>query len=143
MRKRRMPAEAPPDTLIHAVAAAHRRGAKIVGLCLGLFVLAADGLLDGHRATTHWRCAADLAHRYPNIQVDPDVLWVDHGDVVTSAGTAAVLDCCLHLVRQDYGTQVATRVARGWWSLPIVQDLKPSISRNPWGTRRHQTPSKK
>ena len=102
----------PPEPLIDALVAAHRRGAKIVGLCLGSFVLAAAGLLNGRRATTHWRYTEELARQYPNVHIDPDVLWVDGGDVVTSAGTAAALDCCLHLVRQDYGARVAARIAR-------------------------------
>lgn len=108
----RDPAELPPGRLVDALRRAHARGAKVVGLCLGAFVLAACGLLDGRRATTHWRHAADLARRYPLIQVDASVLWVDHGDVVTSAGTAAAIDCCLNLVRQDHGAAVAARLAR-------------------------------
>lgn len=108
----RDPAEAPSPALLAALVAAHRRGACIVGLCLGAYVLAAAGLLDGRRATTHWAYAADFARRYPQIAVDPDVLYVDDGDVVTSAGTAAGIDCCLHLLRREYGAEVANRVAR-------------------------------
>ncbi len=108
----RDPAEIPPEPLLTALKASHERGARVVGLCLGAFVLAAAGLLDGRRATTHWRYAPDLALRYPAIRVDPGVLWVDEADVITSAGTAAALDCCLYLLHQDRGADIANRVAR-------------------------------
>ena len=85
---------------------------RIVGLCLGAFVLAEAGLLEGRKATTHWQCADRFAARYPAVTLDRDVLYVDEGDVVTSAGTAAGLDCCLHLLRSDWGAEVANRVAR-------------------------------
>ena len=104
--------ERPPAALLEALRRAHRRGAQIVGLCLGAFVLADAGLLDGREATTHWSYAAAFAARYPAVRLDPDVLYVDHGDVLTSAGTAASLDCCLHLLRQRCGAEVANRVAR-------------------------------
>ena len=105
-------AERPPAPLLAALQAAHERGAQIVGLCLGAYVLAAAGLLDGRRATTHWAYAADFAARFPAVSVDADVLYVEDGNLVTSAGTAAGIDCCLHLVRQRYGAQAANRVAR-------------------------------
>jgi len=104
--------ERPPTELLDALRRAHRRGAQIVGLCLGAFVLAEAGLLDGRDATTHWNYADAFAARYPAVRLDPDVLYVDHGDVLTSAGTAASLDCCLHLLRQRCGAEVANRVAR-------------------------------
>jgi transcriptional regulator GlxA family with amidase domain len=104
--------ERPPEALLRALQAAHRRGARIVGLCLGAFVLAEAGLLDGRPATTHWALAATFARRYPGIELRPDVLYVDEGDVLTSAGTAAGIDCCLHLLRRDHGAEVAARVAR-------------------------------
>nr|WP_062207589.1 helix-turn-helix domain-containing protein [Streptomyces sp. NBRC 109706] len=104
--------EAPPAALVEAVRAAHRAGARIVSLCTGAFVLAAAGLLDGHRATTHWAHTDTLAARHPGIEVDPDVLYVDNGQVLTSAGKAAALDLCLHLVRRDHGSAVANTVAR-------------------------------
>jgi transcriptional regulator GlxA family with amidase domain len=91
---------------------AHGRGARIVGLCLGAFALVEAGLLDGREAVTHWSAAAELARRRPQVQVRSDVLWCDHRDVVTSAGVAAALDCCLHLVRADHGAAVAAAVAR-------------------------------
>lgn len=104
--------ELPPENLLNALRKAHQRGAKIVSFCLGAFVLAAAGLLDGRRATTHWKWATELAERYPQINVEPDVLYVDEGDVVTSAGCAAAIDCCLHLLRSRYGAEVANHIAR-------------------------------
>jgi len=103
---------APPPALLEALRRAHRRGAQIVGLCLGAFVLAEAGLLDGRGASTHWHYAAEFAARYPTVRLDADVLYVDEGDVLTSAGTAASLDCCLHLLRQRCGAEIANRVAR-------------------------------
>lgn len=108
----RDPNELPPKALLMALREAETRGATIVGLCLGSYVLAAAGLLNGRRATTHWFWAEDLAWRYPQILVDPDVLYVDEGEIVTSAGGAAGLDCCLHLLRRSQGAEIANRVAR-------------------------------
>jgi transcriptional regulator GlxA family with amidase domain len=108
----RDPAERPPQELLDRLTAARRRGARIVGLCLGAYVLAEAGLLDGRRATTHWAYAQDFALRFPEVKVDVDVLYVEDGSLVTSAGTAAGIDCCLHLLRQGYGAEVANRVAR-------------------------------
>jgi AraC family transcriptional regulator, transcriptional activator FtrA len=105
-------ADPPPRPLVDAVRAAHRRGARVASLCTGAFVLAEAGLLDGRRATTHWAHAAALRDRYPAVRVDADVLYVDEGDVLTSAGKAAALDLCLHLVRTDHGTAVANALAR-------------------------------
>ena len=102
----------PPPRLLHALREAHARGATVVGLCLGAFVVAASGLLDGRRATTHWHWAPAFAARFPAVQLDPSVLYIDEGRVVTSAGTAASLDCCLHLLRRWCGAEVANRVAR-------------------------------
>ncbi|MFF4104731.1 helix-turn-helix domain-containing protein [Streptomyces sp. NPDC001903] len=102
----------PPAELVDAVRAAHEAGARVASLCTGAFVLAAAGLLDGRRATTHWLHAAALAAKYPRVEVDPDVLYVDHGSVLTSAGKAAAMDLCLHLVRLDHGSAVANQVAR-------------------------------
>lgn len=91
---------------------AHRRGALIVGLCLGTFAIAAAGLLAGRKATTHWAYTDQLQALHPDIAVDADVLYVDDGDIVTSAGVAAGLDCCLHIVRARYGAEAALRLAR-------------------------------
>jgi len=104
--------EAPPPALLAALRAAYRRGARLCSICSGVFVLAAAGLLDGRRATTHWRYAERLAQRYPNVQVQADALYVDEGQLVTSAGSAAGLDMLLHLVRRDYGARVGNLVAQ-------------------------------
>lgn len=101
-----------PEVLREALRAAYSRGARLVSICSGAFVLAATGLLDGKRATTHWRYAEALRRRYPDVQVDPRVLYVDEGQLLSSAGSAAGLDLCLHLVRRDFGADVANRVAR-------------------------------
>lgn len=101
-----------PDTLCCALRAAHDQGARLLSICSGAFVLAACGLLDGKRATIHWRYADALTQRYPAVQVHPDVLSVDEGTLITSAGSAAGIDACLHLVRRDYGAKVANQVAR-------------------------------
>lgn len=101
-----------PDELSAALRRAHEAGALVVGLCLGAFPLAAAGLLDGREATTHWLATDRLAQSYPGIIVRPDQLYVDTGDVITSAGVAASLDCCLHIVRRLYGADAAQRLAR-------------------------------
>jgi AraC family transcriptional activator FtrA len=98
--------------LAEALSHAHRRAALIVGLCLGTFAIAAAGLLSGRKATTHWAYTDQLQALHPDIAVDADVLYVDNGDIVTSAGVAAGLDCCLHIVRARYGAEVALRLAR-------------------------------
>ncbi len=103
---------APPQSLVEASRKAHARGVRVASICTGAFVLAEAGLLDGRRATVHWMYADLLAERYPNVQVDPAVLYVDEGSVLTSAGIAAGLDLCLHMVRLDLGTDVANRLAR-------------------------------
>ncbi|MFF4219481.1 helix-turn-helix domain-containing protein [Streptomyces nondiastaticus] len=104
--------EDPPADLVDAVRAAHEAGARVVSFCTGAFVLAAAGLLDGRRATTHWVHTEALAARYPRVEVDPDVLYVDNGSVLTSAGKAAAMDLCLHLVRLDHGSSTANALAR-------------------------------
>ncbi len=102
----------PPSTLLAALRRAHASGTRIMSICSGVFVLAAAGLLDGRRVTAHWAHADLLARRYPSLQVDATVLYVDDGDVLTSAGRAAGLDLCIHLVRRDFGATVANEVAR-------------------------------
>ncbi len=104
--------EKPSADLVEAVRTAHKGGARVASICSGAFVLAAAGLLDGRRATTHWMHAARLAEQYPYVQVDPDVLYIDDGTILTSAGKAAGLDLCLHIVRTDHGTAVANALAR-------------------------------
>lgn len=106
------PENTAPLALSSALQKAHARGAQIVGLCLGAFVLGDAGLLDGHRATTHWACSELFAKRFPRANFLPDVLYVDDGNVITSAGTVAAIDCCLNLVRHRHGADVANRVAR-------------------------------
>lgn len=132
----RDPAEPPPAALLDALRAAHARGAQLVGLCLGAFVLAAAGILDDRPASTHWAWADDFAARYPRVRLDRDVLYVDDGNVLTSAGTAAGLDCCLHVLRKMCGAEVANFVARrlvvsphrqGGQAQYIQQPLPPNV----------------
>jgi len=105
------PAVADAD-LVAWVRDAAARSRRVTSVCSGAFILAAAGLLDGRRATTHWMYAEELARRYPSVDVDPRVLYVDDGDIMTSAGTAAGIDLCLHVVRLDHGAEVANAVAR-------------------------------
>jgi transcriptional regulator GlxA family with amidase domain len=101
-----------PAAVLRAIHRAVDRGARVASICSGAFVLAAAGVLDGLRATTHWLAAADLARRHPRIEVDANVLYVDNGRVLTSAGATAGFDLCIHLVRRDLGAEVAAAVAR-------------------------------
>lgn len=101
-----------PDAVKIALREAHTRGARLASICTGAFILAASGLLGGKRVTTHWRFAEDLARLYPQITVEPNVLFVDEGSIVTSAGASAGLDMCLHIVRRDFGQSVAANTAR-------------------------------
>ena len=102
-----------PDDVLAALRAAYDRGARMLSFCTGTFLLAAAGVLDGRPATTHWEAAGDLAQTFPEVRVDPDVLYVDDGQVLTSAGAAASFDLALHVVRLDHGADVANAVARG------------------------------
>jgi AraC family transcriptional activator FtrA len=102
----------PPPALLEALRTAYNRGARIASLCTGAFTLAAAGLLDGRTATTHWMHAGELARRWPAVRTAPGVLYTDEGRILTSAGSAAGLDLCLHIVRQDHGTRVANTLAR-------------------------------
>ena len=101
-----------PDSICRQLRKADSRGARFLGICSGTYVLAAAGLLKSKRATTHWRYAKDLRIKYPDIDVDESKLYVEDGNIVTSAGSSAGLDACLHIVRKDYGTEVANNVAR-------------------------------
>jgi AraC family transcriptional activator FtrA len=101
-----------PVSLVEALRGAHARGARLMSLCSGVAVLAATGLLDGLKATTHWRYADTIAQRHPDIHLDPDVLYVDEGQILTAAGSAAGIDLCLHVVRRDFGAEAANSVAR-------------------------------
>jgi transcriptional regulator GlxA family with amidase domain len=106
------PDDEAPEDVLEALRAAHARGARILSFCSGAFLLARAGLLDGRRCTTHWMYAERLQQECPEVDVAPDVLYVVDGEVMTSAGTAAAIDLCLHLVRQDHGADVANAVAR-------------------------------
>ncbi|MDH0305402.1 GlxA family transcriptional regulator [Aeromonas caviae] len=108
----RDPAERPAQPLLDALVAARIRGAQIVGLCLGTYVLAYAGLLDGRGAATHWEFEQEFVQRFPRVRLDTNALYVDDDGLITSAGTAASLDCCLYLVRQHHGSQIANKLAR-------------------------------
>jgi transcriptional regulator GlxA family with amidase domain len=114
----RQPCEGPDapapfsEELLAALRRAVDRGARVLSVCSGAFILGEAGLLDGRRCTTHWRNAEELARRYPEAKVDPDVLYVDDDPVITSAGTAAGIDACLYLVRKEQGSRVANGIAR-------------------------------
>jgi AraC family transcriptional regulator, transcriptional activator FtrA len=101
-----------PSAVVDALVDAHARGARLLSICSGVVVLAATVLLDGKRAATHWRYADLVQRRFPKVSIDPNVLYVDEGQILTSAGSAAGLDLCLHLVRRDYGSKIANQVAR-------------------------------
>lgn len=110
-----MPVEmrlSPPEPLLEALKTAHAKGARIASICSGVYAVAATGLLDGRPATTHWMFAEDFATRFPAVKLDPDVLYVDDGEILTSAGTGAGIDLCLHMVAMDHGAAVANTVAR-------------------------------
>ena len=126
----------PPEPVLAALRAVVDRGGRVLSQCTGAFVLAAAGLLDGRRATTHWKYAAELARRYPQVEVDPGVLYVDEGRVITSAGTAAGIDACLHVIRLEHGAAVPTRSPATWWSPRTVTAGRRSSSRYWWTTRR-------
>jgi len=102
----------PGDEVVEALRVAHGRGATVASVCIGAFVLGHAGLLDGRRATTHWSRSDELAHTFPRVQVLPGVLYVDEGSVLTSAGLAAGMDMCLHIVRREHGAAAAARLAR-------------------------------
>jgi AraC family transcriptional activator FtrA len=148
----RDPRETPPARLIDALRRAHRRGARLVSICSGVFVIAATGLLNGKSATTHWRYTEELARRYPEIHIQPDVLYVDEGDILTSAGSAAGIDLGLHIIRRDFGTLVANQVARRlimpphrdggqaqFIERPVADEGSPWLSRLLEWVQRHLT----
>ncbi|HLM90070.1 MAG TPA: DJ-1/PfpI family protein, partial [Streptosporangiaceae bacterium] len=121
--------------LLEALRRAVDRGARVLSVCSGAFILGDAGLLDDRRCTTHWRNAAELARRYPRAKVDPDVLYVDDDPVISSAGTAAGIDACLYLVRKEQGSRVANGIARrmvvpphrdGGQAQYVVQPIAPS-----------------
>lgn len=123
------------ERLLKALRLAHARGVRMVGLCLGAFVLAEAGILDGRIASTHWIWAEDFARKYPKVSFDNDVLYIEDGNVFTSAGAAAAIDCCLHILRQDHGADVANQVARRMVVAPHrsggqVQYIEKPLPRN-------------
>lgn len=137
----RDPLERPPDELVHALRSAHGNGARIMSICSGVFILAATGLLDGLSASTHWRYTDRLKAAYPAIDVQPDVLYIDNGQLLTSAGSAAGLDLGLHLIRRDHGAAIANGVARRlvvsphrdggqaqFITAPVALDAGPALS---------------
>ena len=106
------PRERPPARFLRALRAAHERGARLMSICSGAFILGYAGLLDGRRATTHWRYTEQFRALFPKVELIPEVLYVDEGQIITSAGSAAGIDAGLHLIRRDFGAAVANRVAR-------------------------------
>jgi transcriptional regulator GlxA family with amidase domain len=107
-----MPLDDPSPAVLEALRQAAAEGARVASVCIGAFALAATGLLDGHTATTHWGHAPEFEERFPDVDLDPDVLYVDEGALLTSAGIAAGIDLCLHMVRNDFGAETATEVSR-------------------------------
>ena len=120
-----------PADVVAALRRAHRAGTRLASICTGAFALASAGLLDGKPATTHWRYADELARRHPQVRVDPDVLYVDAGDVLTSAGVASGIDLCLHLLRCDHGAAVANSVARLVVAAPHREGGQAQFTRRP------------
>jgi transcriptional regulator GlxA family with amidase domain len=121
--------ERPPDEALAAIRAAHADGAIVVSFCLSGFVLAATGLLNGRRAAAHWFYAPTLATMYPRVSVDPEVLFVDDGDIVTAAGTGAALDACLHLVAHLWGAKAHRQSREGWRCHPDATAPRPRLLR--------------
>jgi transcriptional regulator GlxA family with amidase domain len=110
--------EPPPAEALATIRVAARRGARLLSVCTGAFALASAGVLDGRRATTHWAWAGEMAKRFPAVRVDPDALFVDEGEVLTSAGLSAGVDLSLHVIRRDFGAAVGERVARHMVAAP-------------------------
>lgn len=131
----------PPQTLLDKLRLAHQRGAIIVGLCLGAFVLAQSGLLDGHRATTHWAFADEFSQRFPRVEFDNEPLFVDEGQLITSAGIAASIDCCLHIVRRFCGSEVANTIARVMVTAPFRSGGQKQYIPTPVASRPEQVTS--
>lgn len=122
----------PPERALAALRAAAQRGARLLSVCTGAFCLAHAGVLDGRRATTHWAWAGELARRFPAVEVDPDALFVDEGEVLTSAGLSAGIDLSLHVIRRDFGAEAGERVARHMVAAPHrdggqAQFFKPQL----------------
>jgi AraC family transcriptional activator FtrA len=133
----RNPDEIPPQSLIRALLKAHERGARLVSICSGVFVLGATGLMNGRCATTHWRYVDKLARAFPLIRLQPDVLYVDEQDILTSAGSAAGIDLCLHIIRKDFGTVIANKVARRLVISPHREGGQAQFIDKPVGEEAH------
>ncbi len=146
--------EHPPQALLDALVSASANGARFLSICSGVFVLAAAGLLTGKRATTHWHHLSALKEKYPDIDVEEDVLYIDEGNVITSAGSAAGIDASIHLIRRDFGSKVANSVARRlvmpphrdggqaqYVTAPVYQHPGPTISEMmDWARKRLADP---
>lgn len=128
---------APSAPLLDAVRSAHARGARILGLCLGAFVVAASGIAEGREVSTHWSAGPQLAARHPELTVRCEALWTDLGDVVTSAGVAAALDCCLHIVRTELGSAVAADLARSLVMAPHREGSQAQFLSRPLAADRN------
>lgn len=131
--------ERPPERLLRALDLAHQRGAILISICDGAFVLAHAGLLDGRRATTHWEDLDDLSRQFPEIIVEEEVLYVDEGNLITSAGGAAGIDACLHFVRREFSTQVANAIARRMVIGPHREGRQKQLSTQPVALRKGRT----
>ena len=131
--------ERPPEDLLEAVRLAGRNGARLVSFCSGAFVLAHAGVLAGRRATTHWRDFDLLAQRFPDIELINDVLYVDDGDVITSAGSSAAVDCSLHIIRRDFGGEIANKVARSLVTPPHREGGQSQYIEAPYQERAGQS----
>jgi transcriptional regulator GlxA family with amidase domain len=128
-----------PPAVVDALREAHQRGRRLVSICTGAFALATAGLLDGRRATTHWQNTDELARDFPLVKVDPNVLYVDEGDVLTSAGVSCGIDLCLHIVRRDLGAHAANTIARAIVAAPHREGGQAQYIPAPVG--RHETSS--
>ncbi|MGF1697157.1 helix-turn-helix domain-containing protein [Vibrio lamellibrachiae] len=131
----------PPKVLIKKLSDAHQRGATLVGLCLGAFVIAETGLLNGQSATTHWGYSEPFTERYPEVEFDSQPLFIDHDQLITSAGTAASLDCCLHIVRKLHGSEMASQLARVMVTAPFRSGGQQQYIPAPISTRSEQPTS--
>jgi transcriptional regulator GlxA family with amidase domain len=128
-----------PPAVLDTLRQAHRHGRRLVSICTGAFALATAGLLDGRRATTHWQHTDELARDFPLVKVDPDVLYVDEGDVLTSAGVSCGIDLCLHMVRRDLGAHAANTLARAIVAAPHREGGQAQYIQTPMG--RYETSS--
>ncbi|MGB3625841.1 MAG: helix-turn-helix domain-containing protein [Henriciella sp.] len=133
--------ERPPEDLLDALRKAYANGARIISFCTGAFVLAHAGLLSGRRATTHWRDLPVLKESFPDIEIVEDVLYVDEGDVITSAGSSAAVDCSLHVIRLDYGAEIANTIARSLVTPPHREGGQSQYIEAPYQVRPGQSVS--